>query len=72
MLGKRSGLSRHHLLGFAEAIGLPERAAVRTLDDLLARLADLETRSREAALPFAQKVTADLVAELRHRRRAAG
>jgi serine/threonine-protein kinase HipA len=72
MLGKRSGLSRRHLLGFAEAIGLPERAAIRTLDDLLARLADLETRLRDGALPFAQKVTADLIAELRNRRRAAG
>ncbi len=69
--GKRSGLSRRHLLGFAQAIGLPEKAAVNALDGLIERLSDLETRLREGALPFSQKVTADLIAELRHRRRAA-
>jgi serine/threonine-protein kinase HipA len=69
--GRTRGVSRGHLVAFAAAIGLPERAAVKVLDDLLDRLGDLETRLRQGALPFAQKVIADLVAELRYRRRQA-
>ena len=69
--GRTRGLGRRHLLGFAEAIGLPERAAAPALDDLLDGLTDLEERLREGALPFPQEVTADLVSELRHRRREA-
>ncbi len=69
--GRTRGLSRRHLLALAATIGLPERAAVRVLDDLVERLADLEAHLRAGALPFPQKVTADLVAELRHRRRQA-
>jgi len=64
------GISRGHLLSLAAAIRLPERAAVSVLDDLLDRLADLEQQLRDGALPFAQKVTADMAAELRLRRRA--
>jgi len=71
MQGRTSGLTRRHLLGFAEQIGLPERAATEALDDLLERLAGLEAELRAGALPFPQKVTADLVAQLRYRRRQA-
>jgi serine/threonine-protein kinase HipA len=70
--GRTRGLSRRHLLALAATIGLPERAAVKVLDDLIERLADLEQDLRAGALPFPRKVTADLVAELRHRRRQAG
>jgi serine/threonine-protein kinase HipA len=66
--GQTRGLSRRHLLAFAAAIDLPERAAVKVLDELIARLGDLGDRLRGGALPYPQKVTADLVAELRHRR----
>lgn len=69
MLGRTSGVSRRHLLGFAAEIGLSERAAVKVLDALLGHLVDLEDRLRDGALPFPQKVVADLVAELRYRRR---
>lgn len=66
--GQTRGLSRHHLLAFAAAIHLPERAAIKVLDELIARLGDLGAQLRAGALPYTQKVTADLVAELRHRR----
>jgi len=67
--GKKTGLSRRHWLAFAEAIGLPERAAVRVLDDLLDGLEDLVDELRGSVLPFPARAQADLVAELRHRRR---
>jgi serine/threonine-protein kinase HipA len=69
--GRTKEVSRGHLLAFAAAIGLRERAAVKVLDDLLERLGNLETLLREGALPFDQKVTADCIAELRYRRRQA-
>jgi serine/threonine-protein kinase HipA len=69
--GRTRGLGRRHLLGFAEAIGLPERASASALDDLLEGFSDLEEQLRAGALPYPQKVTADLVSELRHRRRQA-
>lgn len=69
--GRRTGVSRQHLLACAASIGLPERAAVRALDDLLARTEGLEAALRDGALPFAPGIVGDLVAELRHRRRQA-
>jgi serine/threonine-protein kinase HipA len=67
--GRKRGLSRRRLLAFAASIGLPERSAVRVVDDLLARTEGLEAALRDGALPFSSKTTAGLVAELRHRRR---
>jgi len=67
--GRKSGLARSHLLAFAAAVGLPDRAATKVLDDLLDRLGDLEDRLREGALPFPQKAISDFVAEVRFRRR---
>jgi serine/threonine-protein kinase HipA len=67
--GRKRGLSRKRLLGFAASIRLPERAAVRIIDELLTRTEGLEAALRAGALPFSGKTTADLVAELRHRRR---
>jgi serine/threonine-protein kinase HipA len=69
--GRKSGLSRAHLLNFAAAIGLPERAAVKVLDDVLARLSNLESWIRDGELPFPRNNINDLVAELRFRRRNA-
>lgn len=69
--GRTRGIGRRHLLVLAEAVGLPERSAVRVLDDLMERLAGLEDEIRQGALPFPQKTRADLVAELRYRRRQA-
>lgn len=67
--GRTRGLSRRHLLAFSAEVRLPERAAVKVLDELVDRLAGLEDQLRGGALPFSQKVVTDLAAELRHRRR---
>lgn len=69
--GRTRGISRSRLLSFAHDIEVSERAAVKALDDLISRLSDLEDLLRHGALPFPQKVTADLIAELRHRRQLA-
>ena len=69
--GRRRGVSRNHLLAFADAVGLPQRVAVKVLDDVLARLGDLDGLLASGALPFSDQVTADLRAELRYRRRQA-
>lgn len=69
--GRTRGIARRHLLALAEAVGLPTRAATRVLDDLIDRVVGIEEEIRLGALPFAQKATADLVAELRYRRRQA-
>ena len=69
--GRTRGLSRRRLLEFASAIGLPQKAAMMVLDELLEHLSDLEERLRAGALPFDSQITTDLVAELRHRRRQA-
>jgi serine/threonine-protein kinase HipA len=66
--GRTRGVSRKHLLAFGAEIGLPARAATKVLDDLLERLSSLEQRLLDGALPFPQKATADLTAELRFRR----
>jgi len=67
--GRVRGFSRRHLLAFAADVGLPERAATRVLDELLDRTAGLGDELRAGALPFDQNRTADIVAELRTRRR---
>lgn len=69
--GRTRGVSRRHLLAFAGTVGLPERVGVKVLDDLVDRVAGLEDELMKAALPFTQKAMADLLAELRYRRRQA-
>lgn len=69
--GRTRGLSWKHLLAFGAEIGLPERAAIRVLDELIDRLSGLDERLREGAIPFGQKTIAHLIAELRFRRRQA-
>ena len=69
--GRTRGLTRRHLLGFAATIGLPSRAAEDALDDLAGRLDGLEDELRAGALPFDEKTTSDLAAELRYRLRQA-
>jgi serine/threonine-protein kinase HipA len=68
MLGE-SDLSRRRLLGFASAIGLPERSARRVLDDLLDATADLEDRIVAANLPFPPRAISALLRGVRDRRR---
>ena len=68
LVGRRRGIARRHLLDFATAVDLPNRVAVRLLDDLLTRLGDLGRQLRDGALPFSENVTIDLIKELRFRR----
>ena len=67
--GKKTGLSRRRMLDFAKAIGLPDKTAVRTIDQILAATATLCDDLTAGALPFEGRVLADMVAELRFRRR---
>jgi len=82
--GKRTGISRRHFLGWATALGLPERAAGTVVELALKAsaplLADLEagtafalgnasTASDDGGSPFPAMVTRAWVKELKHRRR---
>jgi serine/threonine-protein kinase HipA len=67
--GKKRDISRKTMLQFAENVGLPNRAAVRALDEVLSLTTDLVAEVQGGALPFNEQVTKDLVAELAHRRR---
>ncbi len=69
MGGKKTGLSRRRMLDFAKAIGLPDKTAVWTIDQILAATATLCDDLTAGALPFEGRVLADMVAELRFRRR---
>jgi serine/threonine-protein kinase HipA len=72
MQGRRDGFTRKHFLGFADAIGLPARAAARMLDDLLAATAGLDALLVGDALPFDAGITAKLRRQLEYRRRQLG
>jgi serine/threonine-protein kinase HipA len=67
--GKKIGQSRRSLLEFGIRIGLNEKVAKTMLDVVLDATENVCDELRDGALPFNQQVTADLVAELRHRRR---
>lgn len=69
LAGKRQGISRKRLLDFAVAIGLPEKTALRVLDQVLSGTANLCAELEQGRLPFKGKVLADTVSELRYRRR---
>lgn len=69
LAGKRQGISRRRLLDFAVAINLPEKTALRVLDQVLSGTANLCTELEGGRLPFTGKVLADTVSELRYRRR---
>ena len=69
LAGKRQGISRKRLLDFAVAIDLPEKTALRVLDQVLSGTANLCAELEEGRLPFKGKVLADTVSELRYRRR---
>ncbi len=69
LAGKRQGISRKCLLDFAVAIDLPEKTALRVLDQVLSGTANLCAELEQGRLPFKGKVLADTVSELRYRRR---
>ena len=71
MLGKHDGLSRRSLLAFADAVGVPARAAERTLQDVLAASESIPDELEAGALPFAAQITKPWVRSLRNRRRNA-
>jgi serine/threonine-protein kinase HipA len=71
MLGKHDGLSRSSLLAFADATGVPARAAQRALDDVLAATESIPDELEAGALPFAAQITRPWVRSLRNRRRNA-
>lgn len=66
--GRRNALSRSRLMAFASAVGLPERAATRALDDVLAATEGLADEVAAGVLPFDAARTRDLVRGLRSRR----
>lgn len=66
---KRQGISQRTLLDFADVIGLPQRAALRVIEQVLTGTRDVCDELEEGRLPFKGKVLADAVAELRYRRR---
>lgn len=53
----------------AAAIDLPDKTAVRVLDQVLSGTANLCTDLENGRLPFKGTVLADTVSELRYRRR---
>lgn len=67
--GRRRGLSRRSLLHFAAAVGLPEKAAIRVIGDVLTGTEQICPDLQQGVLPFAAQVIADTVSELRFRRR---
>lgn len=71
MLGKHDGLSRRSLLAFADAVGVPARAAERTLQDVLVATESIPDELEAGALPFAGQIIKGCVRSLRNRHRNA-
>lgn len=71
MLGRHDGLSRRSLLAFADAAGVPVRAAERTLMEVLAATESIPDELAAGVLPFATQITKPWVRSLRNRQRTA-
>jgi len=71
MGGKVTGHSRRSLIEFGTSVGLSEKLATKSLDEILNNTSEVENELRQGCLPFHQRTTSDLIAELRHRRRTA-
>jgi len=69
--GMRGGLSGRQLLAFADRAGLPARAAMRVLDEVLAATETLAEDLESGALPFSPQVLRNVVRPLRSRRTSA-
>ncbi|GAB2697543.1 type II toxin-antitoxin system HipA family toxin [Thalassiella azotivora] len=67
--GRTAGFSRRHLLRFADEVGLPARAAERTLDDALAATSHVAEEWAAGATPLHTRAVRDLARTLRQRRR---
>jgi hypothetical protein len=62
---------RRLLLDFAARIGLAERSATRTLDQVLAATEPVVEERRVGAVPFTAEAVREVTRTLRSRRRAA-
>ena len=71
MLGRHDGLSRKSLLAFADATGVPARAAERTLGEVLAATQSIPDELEAGPLPFAGQIIKAWVRSLRNRHRNA-
>ena len=69
--GRREGLSRKSLLAFADATGVPTRAAERTFADVLAATQPIPDELEAGPLPFAEQIITPWVRSLRNRQRKA-
>ncbi|GAB3547402.1 type II toxin-antitoxin system HipA family toxin [Arthrobacter tumbae] len=67
--GKRTGISRKHLLGWMEDVGLPQRVADRVLGIALNANGALIDDLRGGAAPFSDAEIRSWVKELKNRRR---
>lgn len=67
--GQTTGLSRRRFLTFALAIGLPEPAAVRVIERVLAGTQRVITELEDGVLPFPGQTVRSTVKELNYRRR---
>ncbi|WP_318532991.1 HipA domain-containing protein [Arthrobacter vasquezii] len=67
--GKRTGISRKHLLRWMEDVGLPQRVADRVLDIALSATGTLIDDLRGGAVPFSDAEIRSWVTELKNRRR---
>ncbi|AKU14863.1 type II toxin-antitoxin system HipA family toxin [Luteipulveratus mongoliensis] len=68
LAGRRDGFSRKRFLTFADTIGLPERAAVRALDEVLRATEPVIEGIDGGAVPFDTRRQRDLVRGLKRRR----
>ncbi|KRF03440.1 phosphatidylinositol kinase [Arthrobacter sp. Soil782] len=67
--GKRTGISRKHLLRWMEDVGLPQRVADRVLDIALKATGTLIDDLRGGMVPFSDTEIRSWVKELKNRRR---
>ncbi|WP_159501784.1 type II toxin-antitoxin system HipA family toxin [Microbacterium sp. 18062] len=67
--GKRTGLSRRIVLGFADDIGLPRRLAERIIEELLQGTGPMIEEIESGVLPFDARTNTTAAKELRYRRR---
>jgi serine/threonine-protein kinase HipA len=66
--GKKQGLSRRVMCEFADAIGVPRKAAEKIIDQMLDATDRLIGELKDGALPFDPNTTSDWVKALRNRR----
>jgi serine/threonine-protein kinase HipA len=66
--GKKQGLSRRSMTEFAAAIGLPQKAAEKVIDDMLEATNCVIGELNEGVLPFDARTISDWVKNLKNRR----